>query len=83
VPFLVAYADRDDQITLLLDRRYGLDLSLQDAERVVPFIADAIAIALGYPSHPRGDIQHPREPHPRPVRMMDIARTEPGDEEAA
>jgi hypothetical protein len=78
VPFLEAHMRSEDAVTLLLDRRYGLDLSLADAERVVPFLADAISIALGYPSHPTGEIARERAPHPRPVRTIDIARTEQG-----
>jgi hypothetical protein len=31
-----------------------------DAERIIPFIADAIAIALGYTLHPRADWDIPR-----------------------
>jgi hypothetical protein len=83
VPLLEAYMGTDERVTLLLDHRIGLDLTPQEAERVIPFLADAIAIALGYPSHPHGDVQYDRAPHPRPVRTMDIARIEPGDGEAA
>jgi hypothetical protein len=75
VPLLEAYMGTDERVTLLLDHRIGLDLTPQEAERVIPFLADAIAIALGY--------QYDRAPHPRPVRTMDIARIEPGDGEAA
>lgn len=84
VPFMEALMGPDeDRVTLLLDRRYGVELSAEEAERLVPFIADAVAIALGYPSHPRGDVCPERLPHPRPVRTMNIARIEPDAQEAA
>lgn len=40
---------------------------VKDAERVVPFLADAIAIALGYTAHPRvgGNVSMTPVPHPR------------------
>lgn len=40
-------------------------------KRFVPFLADAIAIALGYTSHPNEDAEQPlvKQPQPRPVRM--------------
>jgi hypothetical protein len=60
---------------LVLDRRLGLDLSTAEAERVVPFIADAIAVALGYGAHPRGEQDTPpaRAPYPRPERVVDVS----------
>jgi len=33
-------------------------------ERVVPFLADAIAVALGYTCHPREKWESPRTAHP-------------------
>lgn len=38
-------------MSLTLDSRFGLDLDLAAAERIVPFIANAIAIAAGFASH--------------------------------
>ena len=81
VPFLDAFPTGDDRVTLLLDRRFGLELSVHDAERIVPFLADAIAIALGYPARPHGDERPRRDPHPRPVRVMDVAAARPEVEE--
>jgi hypothetical protein len=52
VPFLRATPLDGGQIHLTLDRRLGLTLNAEEAERVVPFLADAIAIAMGYASHP-------------------------------
>jgi hypothetical protein len=53
VPFLEACPLAGGKISLLLDGRYGLDVSVADAETFIPWIADAIAIALGYTCHPR------------------------------
>lgn len=60
IPFLEAAPVNGGIIDLVLDRRYGLALSVMDAERIIPFIADAIAIALGYTCHPRADWDVPR-----------------------
>jgi len=74
VPLLQAHPRDDGRVMLILDRRLGLDLSVAEAERVVPFLADAIAVALGYGAHPRGDVDRPLErgPHPRPERVVDV-----------
>jgi hypothetical protein len=44
VPFLRATPLDGGQVHLTLDRRLGLTLSADEAERVIPFLADAIAI---------------------------------------
>jgi len=73
VPFLEAHPKEEDRITLTLDRRLGVDLTTSEAERLVPFIADAIAVALGYGAHPRGDMPLPeRRPYPSPRRCHEI-----------
>ena len=75
VPFLQAQLGGEDRVMLVLDRRLGVDLSTNEAERLVPFVADAIAIALGYGAHPRGDdTPRPpeRAPYPRPERVRDV-----------
>jgi hypothetical protein len=51
-------------IYLSLDNRYGLDLTVAEAEQVVPFLADAIAIALGYTCHPGADWNGHRQRNP-------------------
>ncbi len=53
VPFLEALPVNGGKISLLLDGRYGLDISVADADAFIPWIADAIAIAMGYTCHPR------------------------------
>lgn len=79
VPYLQAHLKGEDRVTLTLDRRLGLELTAGEAERVVPFIADAIAIALGYGAHPRGDMPRPleRAPYPRPERVVDVSMPAP------
>jgi hypothetical protein len=53
IPFLEAEPVIGGRIDLTLDSRFGLVLTLDEFERFVPFLADAIAIALGYTCHPR------------------------------
>jgi len=73
VPLVHAQVHGEDEITLVLDNRLGLELTTSEAERVVPFVADAIAVALGYTAHPSGDGETSRSPHPRPKRVHAIA----------
>jgi hypothetical protein len=67
--------EHDETVMLVLDERLALTVSVEEAERFVPFLADAIAIALGYTSHPTEDAPQPlvKQPQPRPVRMHGIA----------
>lgn len=60
VPFLTASPVNGGRVDLSLDRRYGLILTVREVERVVPFLADAIAIGLGYTCHPRKDWEAPK-----------------------
>jgi hypothetical protein len=53
VPFLEAHPMSGGTISLLLDSRYSLDISVADAETFIPWIADCIAVAMGYTCHPR------------------------------
>jgi hypothetical protein len=66
VPFLRATPLDGGQVHLNLDRRLGLTLTVEEAERMVPFIADVIAVALGYTSHPEAERDAPTERHPFP-----------------
>jgi hypothetical protein len=61
VPFLRADLLDGGRIDITLDRRFGLVLSTAEAERFIPFLAHAIAVASGYTCHPSGD----QEPNPR------------------
>jgi hypothetical protein len=77
VPFLHAHpvGEQDEEVTLVLDNRLAETFTVEEAERFVPFLADAIAIALGYTAHPSEDAEQlpVRHLHPRLVRMHGIA----------
>lgn len=81
VPFLHAkpYGENDEHVMLVLDNRIGESFTVDEAERFVPFIADAIAVALGYTSHPEEDAEQPltKQPQPRPVRAHMLTTGEP------
>ena len=77
VPFLEAAPMSGGRISLTLDGRYGLDLDLIDAERVVPFVAHAIAVASGYASHPARDREPVRVGTPHPKRLFRLNVGEP------
>jgi hypothetical protein len=74
VPFLEAQLDGEDRVTVTLDRRISVDLSTGEAERLLPFLADSIAVALGYGSHPGEDTAQPlqRLAYPRPRRVSGL-----------
>jgi hypothetical protein len=74
VPLLHAHpcGENDESVMLVLDNRLAITVSVEEAERFVPFLADSIAVALGYTAHPRGDVEFERKPQPRPVRMNGI-----------
>lgn len=71
VPFLAAYPENGGIISLILDDRYGLEVTVADAEAFIPWIADAIAIALGYTCHPRPGKEPLRSGPFPPVRVID------------
>jgi hypothetical protein len=79
VPLLQAQLVGEDRIDLLLDGRFALELGTDEAERLVPFLADAIAVALGFGSHPRGDSEPPlpRLPQLRPQRVTALMSADP------
>jgi hypothetical protein len=67
VPFLSARPVDGGKVDLTLDDRYGLLVDVETAEKVIPFLADAIAVAMGFTCHPRAgwDGPRPRPPMPR------------------
>jgi hypothetical protein len=77
VPLLHAHpcGDHDESVMLVVDKRLALTVTVEEAERFVPFVADAIAVALGYTCHPNEDAEQPlvKQPQPRPVRMHAIS----------
>jgi hypothetical protein len=74
VPFLQAAPADGGIVDLTLDRRIGLRLTVAEAERFVPFLADAIAVGLGYTSHPDAerDGPNPRHPFPRITALQNV-----------
>lgn len=85
VPLLQAHPQGEDRLLLVLDGRLGAEFSAEEAERVVPFVADAIAVALGYGCHPReGSAELPPPmPHARPRRLTALAVVEGADQPEA
>jgi hypothetical protein len=70
VPFLKAFPEKGGVVHLLLDERYGLDVPVADADAFIPWIADAIAIAMGYTCHPREGMEPIRAtPFPRSIAI--------------
>jgi hypothetical protein len=55
VPFLEAVEMDGGKFNFTLDHRLGLEVDAEHFESVARFLADAIAVALGLPSHPRGE----------------------------
>ena len=74
VPLLQAHPKGEDRVMLILDGRRGVELSTAEAERLIPFVADAIAIALGYGAHPRSPMDQlpERAPHMAPRRVVEV-----------
>jgi hypothetical protein len=77
VPFVKASfrEDQEDHVRLILDDRIGVDLSTAEAEKLLPFLADSIAVALGYGAHPREDSMSlpERTPHAAPRRVVRLS----------
>jgi hypothetical protein len=78
VPLLDATPLQGGRVMLNLDRRFGLELDLAEAERIVPFIAQAIAVASGFSSHPSGD-RGARRIAPHEARRLTRLDVPPGE----
>jgi hypothetical protein len=74
VPFVKATPLDGGRVDLWLDDRFALTLSAGEAERFVPFLAHAMAVALGYTSHPDAgrDGPNPRHPFPRMTALYGL-----------
>lgn len=89
VPFLEATELDGGKVNFTLDHRLGLEVDAKDFDRIAAFLADAIAVALGLPSHPRGDksLEELHEmwallPHPAlaPKRLHEITAVRTDDD---
>lgn len=69
VPGLQARYQDDGSVSLTLDRRLGIDVPADLAGQVIGFVADAIAIALGWSCHPTSPDWTPDNDVP-PIRLM-------------
>ena len=78
VPHLEATPLNGGMVALHLDHRFCVEISVFDAKRIVPFIADCIAVAMGYTGHPAAD-QEPVRRHPFP-RLTGITSAEAKEE---
>lgn len=78
VPYLEATPMNGGKIDLILDRRYGIEITVEEAERILPFIADCIAVASGYTAHPgRDGLTEPRPSVPfARMHSIDLAHGE-------
>lgn len=72
VPHLEAQPNPGGMISLSLDRRFGLDLTVTEAERVIPFLAHAIAISNGFACHPQEDTEPVLLSTVRPRRLIPL-----------
>jgi hypothetical protein len=71
VPFLQA-GTYDKKVALLLDNRFAVTITARKAESVVPFVAHAIAVALGHQAHPTSDTPLPLHPMPRRIEPQRV-----------
>jgi hypothetical protein len=76
VPYLEALPLPGGNVSLTLDRRYGLDLTVAEADRFIPFLAQAIAVASGYACHPTKDQEPVQLPMSRPRRLLNLELNE-------
>lgn len=59
VPHIDADLLPGGRVHICLDNRFGIDLTVEEANRFVPFLADSIAVAMGYTCHPRDGWEGP------------------------
>jgi hypothetical protein len=61
VPFLEGCPVNGGKIALLLDDKFGVDIPVAQADSLLPFIADVMAVGLGHNGHPRSKDEPPIE----------------------
>ena len=95
VPLVSAVEQDGGKVMFVVDRRFGFTVSAGDFDQAARLVATGIAVALGLPCHPRGDLSdEDRErmlrhlPHPTlaPTRLVAIgavetAPAEPGEDD--
>lgn len=69
VPHLEAFYQDSGTVSLTLDHRFGMDVPQDLAGQVIEFLADAIAIALGWSCHPTSPEWTPDNDVPGRVRL--------------
>ncbi|HTW19762.1 MAG TPA: hypothetical protein VME70_06055 [Mycobacteriales bacterium] len=72
VPYLSATPQPGGQIYLALDDRIAIELPVGTAEHVVPFIADCIAVAMGYAAFP-DRAEDELKPRPEMPRLQSLS----------
>jgi hypothetical protein len=78
VPYLNA-TPTEEGVHLSLDARFGVDLSHDEADKIIPFLADTIAVALGYTCFPCDEVPEPTRRIPWPP-MHSLADDPPLDD---
>jgi len=85
VPLVSAVEQDGGTVMFIVDRRFGFTVSAGDFDQAARLVATGIAVALGLPCHPRGDLSaEERErmlrhiPHPalRPTRLVGLGAVE-------
>jgi len=66
VPHLEAISLPGGGIHLTVDRRWAIDLSVEEAERIIPFVAHCLAVGMGYVGFPDEDMDGPVPAQPMP-----------------
>lgn len=82
VPHLEAKAHPEGDVVVTLDGRWELELPAEVAGRTIAFMADAIAVAMGYACHPRVascDREEGKPPAPEAWPWKPLTALLPGD----
>jgi hypothetical protein len=61
VPFIEVIEHDGGRMLFVVDRRLGFEVSAADFEEVSRLVANAIAVALGIPSHPKSELSKEEE----------------------
>lgn len=78
VPHLTATPMPGGKVNLLLDSRLGLDVEVVDLEAVTRFVADAVAIGMGYASF--GGPKMPPFPKLTGITSVEMGEAPPSDD---